>query len=82
MIVICSATILVSEILPRGRNLFVDQTDDRITAETLFLDEWNAVAADVNYRFREYARHVDWLQTISHVEFHTMFGMQSSELIR
>ncbi|WAR31016.1 hypothetical protein MAR_033558 [Mya arenaria] len=41
--------ILLSEILPRGRNLFHEQTGPRVAYETGFLDHWNAVASYNKY---------------------------------
>ncbi|KAH3707817.1 hypothetical protein DPMN_067233 [Dreissena polymorpha] len=66
--------ILVSEILPRGRDLFHEQTPRRIESESIFLEEWNAVAAEVNCRLRELAGSFDWLTIISQWQFHSMSG--------
>ncbi|KAH3876935.1 hypothetical protein DPMN_000788 [Dreissena polymorpha] len=66
--------ILKSEMLPRGRDLFHEQKSRRIATESIFLEEWNAVAAEVNCRLHELAGSVDWLHIISQWQFHSMFG--------
>ncbi|XP_053385672.1 uncharacterized protein LOC128550498 [Mercenaria mercenaria] len=69
-----STTVLVSEILPRGRDLFQVQTPDRVTAETVFLDDWNAVATEVNNMLHVLSKSTSWFQTISQWDFHSLFG--------
>ncbi|XP_053403129.1 uncharacterized protein LOC128558258 [Mercenaria mercenaria] len=64
-----SATLLVSEVLPRSHNLFPgNQT------KQYHLDRWNHDAGMVNRNLRSLAKMVSWLQVIEQPEFHTMFG--------
>ncbi|XP_052268751.1 uncharacterized protein LOC127870135 [Dreissena polymorpha] len=64
-----SATILISELLPRARNRFNGNGYRQD-----FLEHWNYDAGVVNKLLREFASKVPWVRVIEHPEFHTMFG--------
>ncbi|KAH3749322.1 hypothetical protein DPMN_183818 [Dreissena polymorpha] len=63
-----SATILLSELLPRARNRFNGNGYRQD-----FLEVWNYDAGVVNKLLREFASKVPWVRVIEHPEFHTMF---------
>ncbi|XP_053406440.1 uncharacterized protein LOC128559236 [Mercenaria mercenaria] len=64
-----SATILVSEILPRAQNLF---TGCHLRKE--FLDHWNYDAGAVNRLLHSLSTELQWIRIIEHTDFHTLFG--------
>jgi hypothetical protein len=64
-----SATILVSEILPRGQNLF-----SGCQKNIKFLDAWNHDAGEVNRILRRELSEVSWAEMVHQQEFHTLYG--------
>lgn len=64
-----TATVLISEILPRAQNLFPD-----CQHSVMFLDEWNWDAVEVNRELRHLADRMSWIRTICQQDFHTWLG--------
>lgn len=64
-----SATVLVSEVLPRAQNRFPGcQLHERR------LHRWNQDASKVNQLLREMAIETQWMKVIGQTDFHTHFG--------
>jgi len=68
-----SATVVLSEILPRSKNLFPGrgQTDG-------YLNRWNHEAVTINKGVRELSNVTRWISLRQHHEFHTIWGKPCS----
>lgn len=64
-----SANVLISEVLPRSRNLFPGSLQTKA-----YLDRWNRDASELNYHLRKLAVQTDWICVIQQSDFHTLCG--------
>ncbi|KAL4236715.1 hypothetical protein ACF0H5_005099 [Mactra antiquata] len=72
-----SATVFISEILPRSQNQFIG-----CNLRPEYLVKWNRDATTVNTLLNQRVQSVPWIRLIRHPEFHTTSGPRRSLLSR